>query len=213
MNFFSVEITINRQAKNTPTRTHSTVTHTHTDMLYLNDNGDDHDDSDWLRIAAAMSTRPKRRNQPKIEKIPLHKLNSNRSILNSSSSSSFSSTSSSSSSSFSVNYHMSEAKNQRTKCLIYNKSVNKSRNFFNSSSDTLSKLALKKQKLKFNKLIDEFNNKSSKSKSDKRIRSKSNREARLLKRTTFSSLDNSSQEFKNGLKDTLLKTSKYKINK
>ena len=162
-------------------------------MLYLNDNKMGNEE--WIRIAA-MSSKPRRRsNHPKIEKISLFQINPARSILNSSSSSIFSSFSD----------HRPEAPDRNQKVLIYNKSLNKSRNFFNSSSDTLSKLALKKRKLKFNKLFDDLE-RCSKSKSDKRIRSKSNRESRLLKQSSISSLDSSSIELnKIGLKGTFLK--------
>jgi len=155
---------------------------------------------DWIRMAA-MSSKPRRRNQPKIEKISLFQINPTKSILNSSSSSIFSSFSD----------DMPETSDRNQKVIIYNKSLNKSRNFFNSSSDTLSKMALKKRKLKFNKLFDDLE-RCSKSKSDKRIRSKSNRESRLLKQSSFSSLDSSSLENKVSFKNTLLKQ-KYKLNK
>jgi hypothetical protein len=166
-------------------------------MLYLNDKMAN---EDWIRMAA-MSSKPRRRNQPKIEKISLFQINPTKSILNSSSSSIFSSFSD----------DMPETSDRNQKVIIYNKSLNKSRNFFNSSSDTLSKMALKKRKLKFNKLFDDLE-RCSKSKSDKRIRSKSNRESRLLKQSSFSSLDSSSLENKVSFKNTLLKQ-KYKLNK
>ena len=135
-------------------------------------------------------------------KISLRKINSTKSFLNSSSSNF---------SSFSDNDRIPEASFQNKKVLIYNKSQNKSRNFFKSSSDTISKLALKKRKFKLNKIIDDLD-RISKSKPDKRIRSKSNRESRFLREPTLSSFDTSSFEYKNGLKDALLRP-KYKLNK
>lgn len=143
-------------------------------MLYLNENMTN---DEWIRISSVttLSSRSKKRSSPKIEKISLRKINSS----SSSSSSSFSSFS---------DTHELKANKMSQKCLIYKKSLNKSRHFFNSSSETLSKLAYKKRKLKLNRIIDDFD-KSSRSKSEKRIRSKSNRESRHLKRSTSSELN------------------------
>lgn len=155
-------------------------------MLYLNENMTN---DDWIRISSVAKLKPfktKKRN-PKIEKLSLRRLNSS-----SSSSSSISSSLSSSSSvfsSFSTNENAlnSTSKNPQKAC-IYKKAINKSRNFFNSSTETLSKLAYKKRKLKFNKLVDEIEI-AKRSKSEKRARSKSSRDSRCLKRSTSSELN------------------------